>query len=100
MPMWSANTRWLIRIRFFLNTRRAVPTLQTTGSGKLIDVILKFTDWKRRTTCWKSAAASRLQDGQAGADTVTGMVGPPSVKQSGRDSLSSRQPARHRQPGC
>jgi DNA mismatch repair protein MutL len=75
-------------VRFFLNIDGRT-TLQTTGSGKLPDVIIEVygIDTARRMLA-VSGGEVGWQDGQAVPITVTGMVGAPSVNKAGRDALS------------
>jgi DNA mismatch repair protein MutL len=75
-------------IRFFLNIDGRT-ALQTTGSGKLIDVILEIYGLETAHRMLEiSGGEVGWQDGQAVPITVTGMVGAPSVNKAGRDSLS------------
>jgi DNA mismatch repair protein MutL len=75
-------------IRFFLNIDGRT-ALQTSGNGKLLDVIIEVygIDTARRMLA-VSGGEVGWQDGQAVPITVTGMVGAPSVNKAGRDSLS------------
>jgi DNA mismatch repair protein MutL len=75
-------------IRFFLSIDGRT-ALQSTGSGKLIDVVIEIYGLETaRRMLEISGGEVGWQDGQAVPITVTGMVGAPSVNKAGRDSLS------------
>ena len=75
-------------IRFFLNIDGRT-ALQTTGSGKLIDVVIEIYGLETaRRMLEVSGGEVGWQAGEAVPITVTGMVGAPAVNKAGRDSLS------------
>jgi DNA mismatch repair protein MutL len=75
-------------IRFFLNIDSRT-ALQTTGSGKLIDVVIEIYGLETaRRMLEVSGGEVGWQAGEAVPITVTGMVGAPSVNKAGRDALS------------
>ncbi len=75
-------------VRFFLNSDGRT-TLQTTGSGKLLDVVIEVygLDTARRML-EVSGGEVGWQDGQAVPITIAGMVGAPTLNKAGRDALS------------
>ena len=75
-------------IRFFLNIDGRT-ALQTSGSGKLADVIIEVYGIETAQRMLEiSGGEVGWQDGQAAPITVTGMVGAPAVNKAGRDALS------------
>ena len=75
-------------IRFFLNIDGRT-ALQTTGSGKLIDVVIEIYGLETaRRMLEVSGGEVGWQAGEAVPITVTGMVGAPAVNKAGRDALS------------
>jgi DNA mismatch repair protein MutL len=75
-------------IRFFLNIDGRT-ALQTTGSGKLIDVVIEIYGLETaRRMLEVNGGEVGWQAGEAVPITVTGMVGAPAVNKAGRDALS------------
>ena len=75
-------------VRFSLNIDGR-STLQTAGSGKLMDVVIAIygLDTARRMLEVNGGEVG-WQAGQAVPITVTGMVGAPTINKAGRDSLN------------
>ena len=75
-------------VRFFLNLDGRT-ALQTSGSGRLADVIIEVYGIETAQRMLEiSGGEVGWQDEQAVPITVTGMVGAPAVNKAGRDALS------------